>query len=315
MDTQKVKATPDEVTKKSPEKAPEVVLPENSAVKIAHAPGTKSEKVVFSSTDIVDNTLAGSNPNLMTNVRERKSVGDKIKEASNRANKRAKADSEKFSKDLKTKSAKVKDFFFGGEHRVVTLSTIAAILVAVALLIIPSLFKVTSSSDNPLAIDPETGLSNRETEWQAFTNMIRTRVYELSESDRTQPQDAVRKYFDELLAAYRGVAQHLDIRSIEAEYYLNLGLNYEALSALESVDPDEYKQPVDTDSDLPAYFDRVLRYYDLLASAETAIGADTIAEEVRVKYNAVYDEYARVRGLPSTAELESSEEGSEDASN
>lgn len=265
-----------------------------SRVKISHAPNTKNERVDFSSDDILDSTLAGTRSDPFVNVREKKSLKDATEKARIEAKSRLEDLRAKNSQKAETALEKFTSIFQPPRLKI-TLSVLAAALLAVCLLIAPSLTK--SAKTDPLAINPETGYTNRETEWDTFTNMVRTRVYELSEPDRTAPQDAVLTYFEELLEDYRGIAQHLDIRSLEAEYYLNLGLSSDAIVALESVDPAEYQQPASTDPDLPAYYERLLNYYDLLASAYSAAGYESLSEEASAKYRAVFAEHSKYYGF------------------
>ncbi len=289
----------------TPKESPEVKtqdFSENASVKIEHS-GEVKENVDFSSADILDSTLAGTAKNPFVNVKEKKDLKKDLKEATDNLKRTTEEAGKRTKKGISGFFENIRAKFFGTkERREVTFSVLGAAVVGLILLFIPAL--TARRTDDPLAVNPETGYTNRETEWQSFTEMLRARVYDLSEPDRTAPQDAVITYFNEQKNNYRGVAQLMDIASIEAEYFLNLGLGTDALVALEAIDPDEYVAPAEDDPDYPAYLERKLNYFDLLTAAYEATGASALAEEAKVKSDTLYADYAKFYNMPTVTETE-----------
>ncbi len=266
-------------------------LDEGSRAKIKHDPHTRvAEEVKYSADDILDETVAGTQDDIIQNV---------------------KTPDPDFQEELqKTRETLKKNFLvrlFDREHKAVTFSVICAVLAALVLLIAPTLI---SKPYDPKAINPETGLTNQETEWNNFTDNIRSNIQILSTEDATEPESAVIKYFEELLEDYTGIADQMDIRVIWAEYYLNFGKNEEALNVLKATNT-EYNQPSDDDPDLPSYFERVSRYYRLLRDTYAILGEQAQAEETQRIYDAILDEKIRTAGLNLKTSQEASEQTEE----
>ena len=273
-------------------------LSEDARVKIAHDPHKKVENVDYSSEDILDSSMAGARPSYFVNVKEKKDISKDLKKAGENLQKAGEDASKKAKTGFAKIAAPVKKLFATKERREVTFSVIGASLVAICLLLAPAIFGVKTGSDDPLAINPKTGYTNRETQWNSFTNMVRSRVYELSEPDRTTPQIAVETYFEELLRDYRGIVQHIDIRCIEAEYYLNMGYGAEALAALQSVDISEYPKLDKTDADFQSHLGRLDNYYSMLTSAYMAIGEEAMADAAEEEYKSLVSPYYPEESIP-----------------
>ena len=266
-------------------------LSEDSRAKISHNPQTRpAERIKYSADDILDETKSGDKSSILTNV---------------------KAPDPDFESELaKTRETLSRNPIiraFDKSHRIVTWSVICAICFGFALLIFPTLLQKAAEYD-PKAINPDTGLTNEETRWNNFTNNIRSTVYDLSSDDSADSEAAVIDYFNQLLEDYTGVADEMDIRSIWAEYYINLGKPESALDVLLAADTN-YDQPADNDPDLPSYFERVAHYYRLLRDTYSALGEEAQAASVQRTYDAILDEKIRTSNLniPTTEELNSAE--------
>lgn len=257
-------------------------LAEDARAKIEHDPQTRvAERINYSADDILDETMAGRPGELLTNV---------------------KAPDPDFNEELaKTRETLSKNpivRLFNKENRIVTWSVITAVVVGLVLLITPTLISKKYEYD-PNAINPDTGFSNRETDWLDFADAVRGTVNEMKSEDATEPEFEILQYFDELHETYTGVAQRMDIDVIKAEYYESFELYRDALNVLLATDTD-YEQPADTDPDIVAYFQRIERYYNLLQSLYLKNGDTGMAdyvrqqvEEINTEDNRIYEEYRK----------------------
>ncbi|MDO4986894.1 MAG: hypothetical protein Q4E46_01060 [Candidatus Saccharibacteria bacterium] len=256
-------------------------LDEGSRAKIEHDPHTRvKEEVKYSADDILDETVAGTQDEIIQNV---------------------KTPDPDFQAELqKTRETLKRNFLvrlFDREHKATTFSVLCAILAALVLLIVPTLIP---KGYDPKAINPETGYSNEETEWLKFTDDVRGTVNSMSTPDAENPEEGILKYFDELLEDHKGIAEQIDIYIIRAEYYTNFGRHAEAVGQLTNIDVSDYKQPLVDDPDLGAYFERMFKYYTLVRDLYAALDEqaqvteynklidDLLNEKIRT-YNAIHD--------------------------
>jgi len=236
----------------TPKESPEVKtqdFSENASVKIEHS-GEVKANVDYSSADILDSSLAGTAKNPFVNVKEKKDLKkdlkvatDNLKRTTEEAGKRTRKGISGFFESIRIK------FFGTKERREVTFSVLGAAVVGVVLLLIPAIFAQKTSIADPTAINPDTGYTNRETEWQAFTDIVRVNVHDYANSETEDPDTLIEDYLNGLIRDYPGIAYRMDLNTIKAEYYLNKGDIARALDILRSVDT-EYQQPADDDPDI-----------------------------------------------------------------
>ncbi len=267
-------------------------LPKDARVKIKHEPNRRApERIKYSSDDILDSTLAGTSDDPFVKVQE-----SEQERSAKKAEKRQKVLDFIKNRIWRPVVTFVKSFFTP-EKRPVTLSVLGAIVVAILLLTVPNLFKpsVDTSSDH----DPVTGLSNQEVTWLEYMNVVRAQVYEYQGSDFSAPKQEVLTYFSELLEDHPYVAEQLDIRTLQAEFYENFGMDQEALQMLKAANTD-YPQPSDDNSDISAYFSRSLHYYRKLRDINARLGYSTEAAAAQKKIDQLNSELLRITGLDLT---------------
>ena len=268
-------------------------LDEGSRAKIEHDPHTRvKEEVKYSADDILDETVAGTQDEIIQNV---------------------KTPDPDFQAELqKTRETLKRNFLvrlFDREHKAITFSVICAILAALVLLIVPTLIP---NKYDPKAVNPETGYSNEETEWLKFSDDVRSTVQSMATPDATTPEQPILDYFDELLEDHIGIAEQIDIYIIRAEYYSNLGYHAEAVGQLTTIDVNEDKQPSDIDPAVTAYFERMYKYYTLVRDLYSSIGEESSAKDAQESIDALLDEKLRVYNLDNDAPLSTETNQTED---
>lgn len=256
-------------------------LNEDSRAKISHDPHTRvKEEVKYSADDILDETVAGTQDHIIQNVKT--------------PDPDFQAELEKTRENLRKSPLLT---IFDKEHKATTFSVICAVLAALVLLVVPTLI---SKPYDPKAINPETGYTNEETQWNKFTDDIRSTVNSMHNPEASDPEEAILNYFNELLEDHRGIAEQIDIYIIRAEYYSNFGRHAEAVGQLTNIDVSDYKQPLIDDPDLNAYFERMYKYYTLARNLYEAIDEQASVTEINQKiddllnekirtYNAIHD--------------------------
>ena len=183
-------------------------LTENTRNKIFHAPNTRSkERIQYSSDDILGESISSGKDAIITNVKE---PDPQFDEELNK------------TKEILKNSVIIRPF--NKDNKLTTCSVVLAVMVSIILLSI-STYKANHVHEDPYAINPETGLTNQETRWNTFTDMIRYRVIDLSDEESDLPQKEVIQYFDELLEDYSGVADRMDILTIKGSSAQLVGKN------------------------------------------------------------------------------------------
>ena len=272
-------------------------LPENTRAKIIHEAHHKVNRVDYSSDDILDSTMAGSENNLFTNIKE---PDPDFKE-----------ELQKTRSTLRDRILSPFRYLFAKERRAVSISVICGILAAITLLVMPnvilSIRNANKAATDPNAINPTTGFTNRETDWLEYTNSIRSTVAVMSSGEATEPEEQVIRFFEQQLEENEGVAPQMDIRVIWSEYYEGLGRAEEALNVLLATDLD-YDQPADDDPDIDAYFNRFSRYYQALWFAYYYMGDTAMASHISKLAGEIENERARIHSLGADPEVEEIDE-------